>query len=178
MADAKTTALTAETAPVDADLLYMIDDVAGTPTSKKVTFANAAAAAPFSSRYAGLPVFSTVLTSEVGTSTSYAGLTTAHTATVTVPASGNIIVGVTVDISCNQTTTSRVSFALSGANTLAASDDNSIRSELSANFVQTESMLVPLTGLTPGSTTVTVQYKGTGGNSVTLSKRRLVVWPA
>lgn len=52
MADSKLTALTADTAPVDADLVYTVDDVAGTPTSKKVTLANFAAAAPFSSRYA------------------------------------------------------------------------------------------------------------------------------
>jgi hypothetical protein len=45
-ADTKVTALTADTAPDGADLLMTVDDVAGTPTSKKVTitnlFANAA----------------------------------------------------------------------------------------------------------------------------------------
>lgn len=44
MADAKLTALTEETTPVDADLLYLVDDVAGTPTSKKITWANIKAA--------------------------------------------------------------------------------------------------------------------------------------
>jgi hypothetical protein len=44
MADSKLTALTEETAPVDADLLYLVDDVAGTPTSKKITWANIKAA--------------------------------------------------------------------------------------------------------------------------------------
>lgn len=44
MADSKLTALTEETAPVDADLLYLVDDVAGTPTSKKITWANVKAA--------------------------------------------------------------------------------------------------------------------------------------
>lgn len=40
MADQKLTDLTELTAPVAADLLYIIDDPAGTPTSKKATVAN------------------------------------------------------------------------------------------------------------------------------------------
>jgi len=40
MADAKTTALTENTAPVSTDLAYMVDDPGGTPLSQKVTFAN------------------------------------------------------------------------------------------------------------------------------------------
>lgn len=52
MADAKTTALTADTAPVGADLIMTVDDVAGTPTNKKVTLTNLAASAPFSDTYA------------------------------------------------------------------------------------------------------------------------------
>lgn len=41
MADTKTTALTAGTSLSDDDLLYFVDDPGGTPTSKKVTVANA-----------------------------------------------------------------------------------------------------------------------------------------
>lgn len=40
MADTKTTALTALTAPAGEDLLYTVDDPSGTPTSKKITVAN------------------------------------------------------------------------------------------------------------------------------------------
>jgi hypothetical protein len=40
MANQKTTALTALTTLADADLFYVVDDVAGTPTSKKLTAAN------------------------------------------------------------------------------------------------------------------------------------------
>ena len=40
MADQKLTALDAATTLGDADLLYVVDDVAGTPTSKKLTGAN------------------------------------------------------------------------------------------------------------------------------------------
>lgn len=40
MADAKVSALTALTTPADEDLFYVVDDPGGTPTSKKITFAN------------------------------------------------------------------------------------------------------------------------------------------
>ena len=40
MADKKVTALTATTAPAEADLAHVITDVATTPTNKKVTLAN------------------------------------------------------------------------------------------------------------------------------------------
>lgn len=38
MADSKVTALTALTTPADEDLLYTVDDPAGTPVSKKITW--------------------------------------------------------------------------------------------------------------------------------------------
>ena len=40
MADSKLTALTEDTAPTTDDLLYLVDDAAGTPTSKRATIAN------------------------------------------------------------------------------------------------------------------------------------------
>jgi len=40
MADTKTTDLTENTAPVGADLVYMVDDPGGSAASQKVTFAN------------------------------------------------------------------------------------------------------------------------------------------
>lgn len=40
MADSKITQLTATTAPVDADLVEIVQDVATTPTSKKITYGN------------------------------------------------------------------------------------------------------------------------------------------
>ena len=40
MADQKLTALDAATTLGDADLIYVVDDVAGTPTSKKLTGSN------------------------------------------------------------------------------------------------------------------------------------------
>lgn len=40
MADAKITALTANTTPVSTDLTVMVDDPSGTPLTQKITFDN------------------------------------------------------------------------------------------------------------------------------------------
>ncbi len=49
MADTKTTALTENRTPDLLDLLYMVDDPSGTPTSQKTTFDSASKAAPLDS---------------------------------------------------------------------------------------------------------------------------------
>ena len=46
MANKKITELTEETSPAGADLLALVDDVAGTPTTKKVTVSNLMTQAP------------------------------------------------------------------------------------------------------------------------------------
>ena len=46
MANKKITELTEETSPVGADLLALVDDVSGTPTTKKVTVSNLMTQAP------------------------------------------------------------------------------------------------------------------------------------
>jgi arsenate reductase len=55
MANTKVSALTAATAVSDDDLLYAIDDPGGTPASKKITVANVATSAPFTSRFQSYP---------------------------------------------------------------------------------------------------------------------------
>ncbi len=124
-----------------------------------------------------LPVSATVLTSESTTTTTYSAFGSGPAVDVMVPESGKILVAITADISADTLTTTRASFALSGANTQAASDNYSIRAERPANIVETQSALMPITGLTPGLTTVTVQVKCTGGNTATFAKRHLVVTP-
>jgi hypothetical protein len=57
MADVKVSALTADTAPTDDDLVYTVNDAGGTPASRKVTLANLAAGAPFTARYAPKTAF-------------------------------------------------------------------------------------------------------------------------
>lgn len=94
MANKKITELTEETSPAGADLLPLVDDVAGTPTTKKVTVSNLMTLAPvqtadianFSSAF-----YSTV--SETGTSRTLSDsdngkvivCTNASTITVTIP---------------------------------------------------------------------------------------------
>ena len=46
MANKKITELTEETSPAGADLLALVDDVSGTPTTKKVTVTNLMTQAP------------------------------------------------------------------------------------------------------------------------------------
>ncbi len=51
MADAKLSALTGITTPVASDILYLVNDPAGTPLDRKITLTNLAAF------FAGLAVF-------------------------------------------------------------------------------------------------------------------------
>lgn len=51
MADSKVTALTADGAPAATDVTYNVEDPAGTPVSKKVTWTNVAAGAAFTAAY-------------------------------------------------------------------------------------------------------------------------------
>lgn len=123
----------------------------------------------------GVPVVDAVATSQTTTSTSYTDLTTSGPAvTVTVPASGQIIVVINSDIANTNVTTTRIGFALSGANTASAADTSALRYEDSANLVNTTVAVIPVTGLTPGSTTVTLKYKVASGTG-TFSNRRLTV---
>lgn len=107
--------------------------------------------------------YSYVATDEGTTSTTYAGLATAQTAVINVPLSGRVLVHFNMGI-YNAGFTMRVSVALSGANTAAASDNYSIRAD-SATFVTKSSGSFLLTGLLPGSTTFTAQFKTSGGTA-------------
>lgn len=137
--------------------------------------AAAAAAAGFN------PTFATVNTAESTGSTSYTDLTTVGpSVTVTVGASGKlmIIFGALI------TTVSSgwfgvVSPQLSGANTLAAADANSVQfgSNSTAIYGQVSRTII-LTGLNPGSTTVTLKYKsGQSGFTWQFSFRDVTVIP-
>lgn len=80
MADAKITALTAVTALTTGDLFAVIDDVAGTPTTKKITADNAFASI---SDLAPIPK---VLYSDVGGTATGANTTETDLSTYTLPA--------------------------------------------------------------------------------------------
>lgn len=111
---------------------------------------------------------SVVAASEITASATYVALATAQSTTVTVGANGLLLVGVGAQISNSGANTSAASFALSGANTLAAGDQNSVANTGTAAFILGRSVL--LTGLTPGSTTVTMLFKSTSGTATFVNR--------
>lgn len=99
------------------------------------------------------------------TSQTYVTLTSATSVTVTVGTSGILVVHMTALIWVDGGTPDGYqSFALSGANTVAASDGRSISNKSTAGIGVGATFV--LTGLAPGSTTVTLQQRvnatGTG----------------
>jgi hypothetical protein len=119
-----------------------------------------------------------VATSENTTSTSYADLTTTtDTVTVTVGSSGKVMVllsGSATNGSGNNSNS--IGFALSGANTVAASDAFSVSTNhaTNANGWYTSGMFL-LTGLTAGSTVFKMKYKVTAGTGTFVNRRISVI---
>lgn len=102
-------------------------------------------------------------TSESTTSTSYVGLATPQTVTVNVGANGLLFVAWGTQSNNSAANFNSCSIALSGANTVAASDNYRI---LSNSTVATAAGMTKLfTGLAPGSTTVTLQFKASAGTA-------------
>lgn len=119
-------------------------------------------------------------TSETTTSTSYTDLATVGPeVTIEVPASGVVLVGISGAMKDSDASSQALmSFAASGANTLSAADNRAISHDnpssggtpefqsLGASFL--------LTGLTPGLTTFTAQYrKIAASGTATFANRRL-----
>lgn len=121
-------------------------------------------------------------TSGTTNSTGYtATLTTGGTnpaVTVNVPTSGTVMVLINARVSnSNAGSLTSVSFALSGSNTVAASDNMRLSYESgNANDIAIFGAHFFLTGLTPGSTTITLQYAVTAGTG-TVGLRRLTAVP-
>lgn len=115
-----------------------------------------------------------VQTSQTTTSTSYTDLSTAGPAvTVETLTTALVIFGATFF----QTTggTGRISFAVSGATSIAASDTYAIAQSSTATGIS-GCRVVPLTGLTAGSNTFTLKYK-TSANTLNASNRFIWVIP-
>jgi hypothetical protein len=119
---------------------------------------------------AGAPGASNVATSETTASTSFVALATAQSFSVTVGTSGILQVTIGATLSNSGANASYVGFALSGVNSVASSDAKSIINvgTNAASFGRT----FLLTGLTPGATTVTLQFRVSGGTG-TFSGREL-----
>ena len=125
------------------------------------------------------PATSRIATTETTTSTSYTDLATVHSVTVTVGANGLLLVNWGALLSTSATSNAaRMSVDLSGANTLAASDDYVAygRTTNSSSEVFGSNRQELFTGLTPGSTTITAKYRTTGGTA-TFQLRTLTAIP-
>jgi hypothetical protein len=117
------------------------------------------------------------------TANSYAVCNTGTDVSVTLTTGTSVMVIVTARIVPPTATPYHgwVSFAVSGASSVAASDANAVEHtrQLSATDVQASTTTI-LTGLTAGSNTFTMQYKSDGsggGTTATFSNRTLTVIP-
>lgn len=111
---------------------------------------------------------------EATTSTSYTNLTT--TTSVTVTTGTKALVSIAANIETVASAEPYVSFAVSGATTVAASDDYSGFCFNSAASMQvTSGRAIVLTGLTAGSNTFTLKYKSVGAQSITFRRRGISI---
>ena len=115
---------------------------------------------------------------ETTTSTSYTNLTTTGPAvTVTVPASGRVLVMLSVKAwNSIANEGNYMAHAMSGANTSSGSDAFLRASGPSTTDAGMTSSIYEVGGLTPGSTTFTAKYR-VGGGTGSFAARRIVVIP-
>lgn len=136
--------------------------------------------------WAAPPVFNatavtaTVATSETTSSTSYVDLaTTTDSISVTVGSSGIVLVYLNASGTyvAGSNVGGCIGVALSGANTAAASDKSAISAILSSSAVPISGVVV-LSGLSPGSTTLKMKYRLSGGSpSASYANRSITAIP-
>ena len=102
-------------------------------------------------------------TDESTTSATYVAPTTATNATITVGANGLALVMWSAGL-YGAATIQRLSVAVSGASTVAANDNWSMRSDV-ATFQNISGISHLFTGLNPGSTTFSLQFKTASGTT-------------
>lgn len=120
--------------------------------------------------------WSEVATSESTASTTYTDLaTTTDSVTVEIGSNGAAFVFLSAYMGGSASTVGTyMSFAVSGANTVAASDANSLSMQTPAGGIQGAGIMIPISGLTPGSTTFKAKYRTTA-NTSTFARRRITV---
>lgn len=122
-----------------------------------------------------------VATSESTTSTSYVDLTTTtDSVTVTISSSGMALVLIYAAVANgNNGGQSFMSYAVSGANTVAAADGQSINVQVVTGAGNAGSFgnMFLLTGLTAGSTTFKLKYRASSGTTAVFATRRITVIP-
>ena len=115
-----------------------------------------------------------VATSQSTASTSYVGLATAQTVTLTTGTQVLVIITANMEQTAVGQQTS-ASFAVSGATTIASSDAYRMRfNQTTASYDWTLTAVFPLT-VTAGVNTFTMQYKVTGGTGVFLNRNITVL---
>lgn len=116
-----------------------------------------------------------IATSETTTSTSFTDLATAGpSCTITVPASGKVLLLMTIQVSNSGAGYSLAAYSMSGANTAAEDSDRVIQVTGSNAAVSTRASL--LTGLTAGSTTFKLRYRVQSGTGTYL-RRSIIAIP-
>ena len=119
-----------------------------------------------------------VATEEGTTSTTYADLTTTtDQVTVAVGSSGKVILLVRAQTKTSQASGyyGYMSYELSGANTVAATDTDAIM-RMGSNYV-TAGFVTLLTGLTAGSTTIKLKYRAQSGCTASFLNRMIAAVP-
>lgn len=119
------------------------------------------------------PANSFVFTDQSTTSTSYTDLATVQSVTVVIGANGLAYVDWSAGL-YNVAGQKYCGVALSGANTVAANDNESIRND-AATFAGIQSRAKLFTGLTPGSTTFTLKFRTASGTANFFSRNLLVI---
>lgn len=123
-----------------------------------------------------LPKSAGVLTEESTTSTSFTDLSTAGPA-VTITTGTTAVVSLSAEFQHSSVGTAmRMGVAVSGATTLAASNDNCLLLvNTVSNYEIQYTRVLQLTGLTAGSNTFTAKYN-VGGGTGSFFKRNITVW--
>jgi hypothetical protein len=120
-----------------------------------------------------------VATSQSTTSTTYTGLTTAGAVTVTTGTKALVSISGSFENGAGVNVTALMSFAISGATTVAASDQYSTGlsyvSTGGGNFQTKSGATFVVTGLTAGSNTFTTQFRKGGGDTPGFSARTISV---
>ena len=159
-----------------------MDPIPPTPNNNSQSIERAldAIARAILSKFAAAPgTAALVTTQETTTSTSYVDLTTTSaTVTINVGAYGQVL----LNLYCgryNNTATGQalMSFAASGANTIAASDAYCIGEVNPANYQYNGGATHLLTGLSPGSTTFKAKYRAHTAGTANFLNRRISAIP-
>jgi hypothetical protein len=119
-----------------------------------------------------------VATSETTSSTSFTGLTTAGAVTVTTGTKALVSLSAVFDNAAGANVVAYMGFAISGATTVASSDEYAVGAKLWAspgNFKNKQGAAFLVTGLTAGSNTFTTQFKKGAGDVPAFAERTIVV---